>query len=86
MRKRIWKIAAVLLFVIDLYTAMIEIFTYVASIGGWIPDPINLKTYKTFSMLSYRYSKQLIIAGGIVLLINAAFIFLTFLMSRKKSQ
>ncbi len=87
MKKRIWKIVAVVLLLIDLYAARIEILTYVASIGGWIPDPFNLKTYKTFDTLSCRCSGQLIIGGGIVILTNAVFIFITALMSRgKKNQ
>lgn len=86
MKKIIWKITAVILLIINLSVGLTEIFTYVASIGGYIPDPFNLKTYKTFSTFSYRYSNELLLCGGIVLLTDAAFLLITSLYIRKKHQ
>lgn len=75
-----------ILLIINLYAGLVQIFTYVASIGGYIPDPFNQKTYKTFSTFSYRYSNELLLCGGIVLLIDAAFLLITSLYIRKKGQ
>lgn len=88
MKTRIWKITAVILLIISLSVGLTEIFTYVASIGGYIPDPFNQKTYKTFSTFSYSYSysNELLFCGGIVLLTDAAFLLITSLCIRKKHQ
>lgn len=86
MKKRTWKIIAVTLLIINLSIGLIEIFTYMASIGVCIPDPFNLKTDKTFSTLSYKYNKELLVCGGIILLTDAVFLFITSLDRRKRNQ